>query len=73
MLGNPRDVRLLQAECPAPRSELRVVGKRMGHLHDYDHVTLLTHRDAPRDHFPWLARWLAEVEAGAPPSGHAIP
>lgn len=62
VLGHPRDVRDLRAECPAPRSEFRVVGKAMGHLHDYDHISLLTHRDAPVDHFPWLVKWLAEVE-----------
>jgi predicted alpha/beta hydrolase len=63
ILGNPCDVELLQSQCPAPRSELRVVGTGTGHLHDYDHISLLTHRDAPRDHFPWLEAWLAEVEA----------
>jgi hypothetical protein len=34
----------------------------MGHLHDYDHISLLTHRDAPADHFPWIVNWLAEAE-----------
>jgi pimeloyl-ACP methyl ester carboxylesterase len=62
VLGHPRDVRDLRDECPVPRSEFRVVGKAMGHLHDYDHISLLTHRDAPADHFPWIVNWLAEAE-----------
>lgn len=65
VLGHPRDVRALFDECPAPRRELRVVGKAMGHLHDYDHISLLTHRDAPLDHFPWITQWLTEAEERA--------
>ncbi len=28
-------------------------------MHNYDHVTMITHNDAVTDHFPDVLKWLA--------------
>lgn len=58
VLGNPRDVRRLLEETGAANASMRVVGKRTGYKHNYDHISLLTHTDAPEDHFQTVLRWL---------------
>jgi predicted alpha/beta hydrolase len=57
-LGHPEDVRRFCAESGPARSCLHLLARTSGHLHDYDHASLLTHADAPRDHFPLVLRWL---------------
>ena len=59
-LGNPDDVRDLMTEAGQADQRFTLLGRSQGNMHDYDHVTMLTHRDAPRDHFPAVAAWLAE-------------
>jgi hypothetical protein len=71
-LGNPADVKALILEAgygsspapgvPASRFELQVLGKAFGCLHDYGHIDMLTHVDAPKDHFPKVADWLKAVD-----------
>ena len=56
-LGHPDDVRRLAQEA-APGSRVTVLGKANGNLQDYDHVSMLTHPDAERDHFPAVRGWL---------------
>ena len=57
-LGNPRDVKLLSDEVGSQdRTDIIVLGRHFGNLHDYAHINMLTHRDAPEDHFPILLRW----------------
>ncbi|AXE36187.1 alpha/beta fold hydrolase [Chromobacterium phragmitis] len=57
--GHPEDVRRFRDESGPHLSRLHLLGRRAGHLHDYNHVSLLTHPDAPRDHFPLALDWLA--------------
>lgn len=57
-LGHPKDVRAFMEESGGGPSRYAVLGKESGNLHDYDHITMLTHPDAPRDHFPAVAEWL---------------
>jgi predicted alpha/beta hydrolase len=57
-LGHPHDVRELMKEAGLAQAPFRVVGRAFGAKHDYDHIDLLTHRDAPTDHFPWIVDWL---------------
>ncbi|WP_434629763.1 alpha/beta hydrolase family protein [Chromobacterium sp. CV08] len=57
--GHPDDVRRFRDESGPHVSRLRLLARRAGNLHDYDHVSLLTHPDAPRDHFPLVLDWLA--------------
>jgi predicted alpha/beta hydrolase len=35
-----------------------VLSKENGNRQDYDHVNILTHADAPNDHFPLVLNWL---------------
>ncbi len=57
-LGNPADVRELMLETKSANAKMQVVGKKEGYLHDYDHINLLTHPDAPKDHFREIIEWL---------------
>ncbi|KJV32773.1 esterase [Aquitalea magnusonii] len=57
--GHPDDVRRFQAESGPHLSRFRLLARSTGHWHDYDHVSLLTHPDAPADHFPLVLEWLA--------------
>lgn len=61
-LGHPSDVRDLMAEAGQADARFELLGRSTGHHHDYDHVTMLTHRDAAKDHFPRVAAWLAGHE-----------
>ncbi len=56
--GHPLDVKRFRDESGPHRSCVHLLARRTGHWHDYDHVTLLTHPDAERDHFPLVRRWL---------------
>lgn len=56
--GHPEDVRRFRDESGPHLSRLRLLSRRVGHLHDYNHVSLLTHPDAIRDHFPLVLAWL---------------
>ncbi|RDV16215.1 alpha/beta fold hydrolase [Pontibacter diazotrophicus] len=57
VLGNPVDVEKLLLETGSEQAAFRVLGKANGHLHDYDHIDILTHKDAVRDHFPMVVKW----------------
>ncbi|OWY39718.1 esterase [Xenophilus sp. AP218F] len=57
--GHPEDVRRFRDESGPHRSCLHLLARKTGHLHDYNHVSLLTHPDAARDHFPLALEWLA--------------
>jgi len=51
ILGHPKDVKLLANEINATQLQYQVIGKRNGNKQNYDHINLLTHKDAPSDHF----------------------
>lgn len=57
-LGHPEDVRRFRDESGRHRSRLHLLGRASGHLHDYNHASLLTHADAVSDHFPLVLQWL---------------
>ncbi|PIQ26302.1 hypothetical protein COW36_15070 [bacterium (Candidatus Blackallbacteria) CG17_big_fil_post_rev_8_21_14_2_50_48_46] len=58
-LGHGEDVQRFIAELAHPGAEFHLIGKQGGYKHDYDHIDLLTHQDAPADHFKFVLRWLA--------------
>lgn len=58
-LGHPDDVRRFQQELNSP-AEFWLLSRREGYLQDYDHINMLTHPDAVRDHFPRLLQWLQQ-------------
>lgn len=57
VLGNLVDVEKLLLETGSEQAAFRVLGKVNGHLHDYNHINILTHKDAVRDHFPMVVKW----------------
>lgn len=60
VLGHPYDVRALLEETGSDTAKIQVVGKTEGFMHDYDHINLLTHPDAPKDHFQKVLEWLRQ-------------
>ncbi len=54
VLGHPSDVKKL-AEESGIQEAVTILSKENGNLHDYDHVNILTHPDAVKDHFPKIA------------------
>jgi len=58
ILGHPKDVLNHANEVNAKHTEVKIIGKETKHLHDYDHINLLTHKDAPKDHFPLVLAFL---------------
>lgn len=59
-LGHPSDVSDFINESGDHSYEYILLSKRKGNLHNYDHVSMITHRDAPADHFSEVLRWLTE-------------
>ncbi len=56
--GHVDDVRRFRDESGAHLSRVHLLSRALGHRHDYDHVSLLTHPDAAADHFPLALAWL---------------
>ncbi|GIU24873.1 alpha/beta hydrolase [Shewanella colwelliana] len=57
VLGNPEDVRRMIDECHFEQVNYTLLSKANGHLHDYGHADMLTHKDAEKDHFPAVKHW----------------
>lgn len=62
ILGHPKDVKRLMDEVSPEQAEYKVIGKETGHLNDYDHINLLTHKDAPKDHFNLVLNFLEKFD-----------
>ena len=61
VLGHAKDVKRLMQETGVDQANaLLIAGKSTGFLHNYDHINLLTHPDAPADVFPQLEEWLRQ-------------
>ena len=58
-LGHPSDVMDFIRESGDHPYRHVLLSRENGNLHDYDHVTMVAHRDAVRDHFPEVLAWLA--------------
>ena len=60
-LGHPDDVRRFQEELGGgSQSEYLLLSRQHGYHHNYGHIDMLTHPDAPQDHFPDILRWLQD-------------
>ena len=59
-LGNTICVKKMLHEIGGEHTTHQLLGKRNGNLHDYDHINILTHPDAPKDHFMQVLNWLNE-------------
>lgn len=69
-LGHPEDVRAFMRASSSPRSRFLLLSETGGNLHNYDHISMLTHPDAPRDHFPEVLRWLVAGVEGREGEAH---
>jgi hypothetical protein len=58
ILGHPKDVQALMHEMQTDNMFYKTIGKATGHMHNYDHINLLTHKDAPKDHFNLVVDFL---------------
>ncbi len=65
VLGNPNDVKDMMEECCALNARFTLLARANGNLHDYDHAGMLTHMDAPSDHFVAVADWLLGFDMAA--------
>ena len=59
-LGHRSDVTDFIKESGKHPYEYILLSRENGNLHDYDHVSMITHRDAPSDHFTEVLRWLSK-------------
>jgi hypothetical protein len=57
-LGHPDDVRRFMESAGDQERRFSILARNNGNLHDYNHINMLTHPDAVRDHFPQVAAWL---------------
>lgn len=57
-LGHPKDVRRLMKEVGNVSDVFVLLSKENGHLHDYDHINILTHPKAASDHFLIVEEWI---------------
>lgn len=58
VLGHPTDVKLLMDETGNQKNKLMILGKANNNLHDYGHIDILTHPDAPEDVYPVVLNWM---------------
>ncbi|MCP4296360.1 MAG: alpha/beta fold hydrolase [Proteobacteria bacterium] len=58
VLGHPIDVERFKTEISNGDDELLILSAEGENLHNYDHVSMLTHKDADKDHFPHMVKWL---------------
>ncbi|MDD2735092.1 MAG: alpha/beta fold hydrolase [Desulfuromonadaceae bacterium] len=60
VLGHPRDVQDFMKSAGRQQCRYTVLSRTNGNLHDYDHISMLTHPDAIHDHFPEVLEWLQQ-------------
>ncbi len=61
--GHPKDVKRLMVEIGNQENhQFKIIGKKNGNLHNYNHIDLLTHPNAKDDHFQEILRWLSQLE-----------
>lgn len=59
LMGHANDVKAFIAESNQ-QAEFSVLSTQSGDLHDYDHIDILTHASAVKDHFPKVVSWLSK-------------
>jgi pimeloyl-ACP methyl ester carboxylesterase len=59
-LGHAQDVKLFINESCKHATRFSNLSKKAGYKVDYDHINILTHPDAPKDHFPEIVDWLKQ-------------
>lgn len=61
LLGHASDVKRLMKESGIPVSGFRLLSRRNGNLEDYDHIDILTHPSAYKDHFIFAEEFLKSL------------
>ena len=61
-LGNPIDVQLFINESGHHPYQFKILGKEFGNNLDYNHINILTAREAYDDHFPLIIKWFKKFE-----------
>lgn len=59
-LGHQQDVQLFMQECQNPKASFTLLSKQNGNLKDYDHIDILTAKEAVKDHFPQVKDYLVK-------------
>jgi pimeloyl-ACP methyl ester carboxylesterase len=62
-LGHPQDVARFMAEISPDPIHPVILSRANGYQRDYHHTDILTHPDAPADHFPHILRWIQQNSA----------
>lgn len=57
-LGNIKCVHRMLNEMLVGKENRLLLSKSNGNLHNYGHIDILTHPDAPNDHFRFILNWL---------------
>lgn len=65
VLGNKKCVKNMIHEIRPKHYVNRVLAKANGNLQDYDHVNILTHTDAVKDHFLEVEKFISNVDSRA--------
>lgn len=61
LLGHPDDVQAFISEANQSQARFSLLGKENGYSQDYDHISMLTHPAADKEHFNELAQWLKAI------------
>ncbi len=65
-MGHPSDVYNFITEMGLPIQDYHVLSRKNGNLHDYNHISILTHSDVTKDHFPLMLKWLKHFSLKSP-------
>lgn len=57
-LGHPKDVLRFMNECGQGIQRYQLLSKQSGNLHNYNHIDMLTHQLAEKDHFITVLDWI---------------
>ncbi|CAH9050573.1 hypothetical protein PSECIP111951_00219 [Pseudoalteromonas holothuriae] len=63
-LAQPVDIKKFMQESGCGTQKLKMYGQKHGHLHDYGHIDMLTHKGAHHDQFKDLLDWFAFHQHG---------
>jgi pimeloyl-ACP methyl ester carboxylesterase len=62
-LGNPIDCKFTAKQTRSDKLLFKIIGKKTGHKNDYDHINLLTHKEAASDQFIFVLDWMRNLKA----------
>jgi hypothetical protein len=62
-LGNPIDCEFTANQTRSDKLLFKIIGKKTGHQNDYDHISLLTHKEAASDQFIFVLDWMRNLKA----------